>query len=298
MRGPVRQRRSTPALLDISEDIEFANLSDFHSPADGWQEIIEAVSRNQRGDFALKADGNRSILVTLTRDSAAPTIQWILLRDIEAIEFRRDRTFRLKSSGNIRFLSNEKTRPDFLVQRQICSEINVLLSRGERAIRQRARILITGKSGVDKSEIARFLRSTVADARDPFIIVNCASSSEVQFDALLFGHDAPDGRHLPGMIEQAEGGTLFLDEVCEIPLSTQAKLLGFLDDGRLPHMQAQANRPPRVRIISATNRDLCEMVGEGRFCADLYFRLAVIGLHVSPLRDLPPLTDHLIDRFS
>ena len=285
-------------LLDLPEAAIPASLADLDVTAEGWEEILDAIARNRRGDLALRGAGNRSILATLTRDGAARHIQWILLRDVEAFEFRRDRSFGGKDAGNIRFLSNEKTRPDFETQRQLCPEINILLSRGERAIRQGARILITGESGVGKSEIARFLHTTVADARDPFMIVNCASSSEEKFDALLFGQDDADGQHRPGLIEQADGGTLFLDEVCEIPLSTQAKLLGFLDDGRLPHMQAQAKRPTLVRIISATNRDLRQMVREGKFRADLYFRLAVIGLHVPPLRDLTPLIGHLIDRFS
>ena len=250
-------------LLGLSEDAVPSSLADLEVTADGWGDVLGAIRRNRRGDMALRGAGNRSILATLTRDAAARHIQWILLRDVEAFEFRRDRSFGGKDQGNVRFLSNEKTRPDFETQRQLCPEVNTLLSRGERAIRQGARILITGESGVGKSEIARFLHTTVADARDPFMIVNCASSSEEKFDALLFGQDDANGRHRPGLIEQADGGTLFLDEVCEIPLSTQAKLLGFLDDGRLPHMQAQAKRPTLVRIISATNRDLQRMVAAG-----------------------------------
>ncbi len=285
-------------LLGLQEDTVPSSLADLDVTAEGWEDVLDAITRNRRGDVALRGAGNRPILATLARDAAARHIQWILLRDVEAFEFRRDRSFGGKDAGNIRFLSNEKTRPDFETQRQLCPEINILLSRGERAIRQGARILITGESGVGKSELARFLHATIADARDPFIVVNCASSSEEKFDALLFGQNDANGRHRPGLIEQADGGTLFLDEVCEIPLSTQAKLLGFLDDGRLPHMQAQAKRPMLVRIISATNRDLRQMVREGKFRADLYFRLAVIGLHVPPLRDLTPLTGHLIDRFS
>lgn len=290
--------REAGRMLGLAEWTESCALTDLEAEVDGWKALLSAVARGRRADLGLRGAGGRSLLATLMREPEVDHVQWILLRDVEAFEFRCDRSFGRKDTNNVRFLSGERTRPDFATQRQLCPEINVLLSRGERAIRQGARILITGESGVGKSEIAWFLHSATADARDPFIVVNCASSSEVQFDALLFGREERDDRRRPGLIEQAEGGTLFLDEVGEIPLSTQAKLLGFLEDGRLPHMVAASNRPSHVRVISATNRDLRQMVRDGRFRADLYFRLTIIGLHVPPLRDLTPLVSHLIDRFS
>ncbi len=285
-------------MLRLSDGVRNGALASLDVGREGWGSVLEAVAAGRRGDVGLRGDGGRSLLATLTCAPGADHIQWVILRDVEAFEFRRDRSFGLPQDNNVRFLSSERTRPDFATQRQLCPEINRLLSRGERAIRQGARILITGESGVGKSEVARFLHSAVADARDPFVIVNCASSSEMHFNSLLFGRDDQDGQFRPGLIKHAESGTLFLDEVGEIPLSTQAKLLGFLEDGRLPHTAGSTVLPRRVRIISATNRDLRQMVREGRFRADLYFRLAIISLHVPPLRNLPPLINHLIDRFS
>lgn len=272
--------------------------AELETEAEGWLALTQAVAAGRRADMALRGVGGRAIVATLSRAAGEDHVQWITLRDVEAFEFRRDRAFGRPKTGNIRFLSAERTRPDFATQRQLCPEINRLLSRGERAIRQGARILVTGESGVGKSEIARFLHSSVADARDPFVIVNCSSSSETRFDALLFGHDASDGSRRPGMIDQAEGGTLFLDEVGEIPLSAQAKLLGFLEDGQQPHWDGRGGGVRHTRVISATNRDLRQLVREGRFRADLYFRLAVINLNVPPLRDLTPLVGHLVDRFA
>jgi len=142
------------------------------------------------------------------------------------------------------------------------------------------------------------LHSSVADARDPFIVVNCASYADTQFTEALFGQEkGPDGELRPGLLEQAEGGTLFLDEVGEIPLSAQARLLGFLEDGLAMRIGGLQGRLANVRVIAATNRDLRQMVREGRFRADLYFRLAVIVLTVPPLRDMPALIGHLTDRF-
>ncbi len=284
-------------MLGLDPDISYPSLESLLGTCEGWDGLLTAFEENRQGDIGLRGLGSRPLLATLTGRTEAERAEWVLLRDVEAFEFRRDRRFSPKEENNVHFISAAKTRPDFAAQRQLCPEINRLLSRGERAIRQGARILITGESGVGKSEIARFLHSAVSVARDPFVIVNCASSSERQFDALLFGREK-DGQWQPGLIEQAEGGTLFLDEIGEIPLSTQAKLLGFLEDGRLPHMWGQSNQPKNVRVISATNRDLRKMASSGRFRADLYFRLAVVELLVPPLRDLTPLVNHLIDRFA
>ncbi|MBK6468015.1 MAG: sigma 54-interacting transcriptional regulator [Rhodobacter sp.] len=155
----------------------------------------------------------------------------------------------------LRSTVENRTRPDFATQRRLSPALNRLLSRAGRAIRQGARILITGESGVGKSEIARFLHAVVADARDPFVIVNCATDSATDLDAALF---APDG-----LIEQAMGGTLFLDEVAEIPLSVQARLLGFLEDGVARNTGPR--RDPPLRLIAATNAELQALVREGRF---------------------------------
>lgn len=197
-----------------------------------------------------------------------------------------------------RFLAENRTRPDFVTQRRLAPDLNRLLVRGERAMLQGARILITGESGVGKSEIAKFLHSTVADADAPFVVVNCASSSDALFAKALFGDTGPQaGGIQQGLIEQSEGGTLFLDEVAEVPLSAQALLLRFLEDGLVTRAAGGLQRVANVRVIAATNRDLRQLVGDGRFRADLYYRLAVIPLRVPPLREMPTLIDHLINRF-
>ena len=101
-----------------------------------------------------------------------------------------------------------------------------------------------------------------------------------------------------GLIESAEGGTLFLDEIGEIPLHSQAKLLKFLEDGIVQRIGGRTGRKVRARVISATNRDLWALVRDGRFRRDLYYRLAVITLELTPLRDQPALIDHLVDHFT
>lgn len=295
-----------PDGLVESMNLEAARLLGLPSPATGaapgalavdlpgWEAITEAVAAGRRGDLPLRGADGQSVLATLARGPDGTEIRWILLRDVQSFTVRADRSFDRPSAGNVRFLSAERTRPDFAAQRRLCPEINRLLSRGERAMRQGARVLLTGESGVGKSEIARFLHATVADAHDPFVVVNCASLSGAQLDALLFGDGGGDG---PGLIAGTSGATVFLDEVGELPPAIQARLLGFLEDGPQKPLPGPAGRGRAAHVISATNRDLRTLVAEGRFRADLYFRLCVINLHVPPLRALGPLVDHLVDRF-
>ena len=272
-------------------------LDGIEPATDGWGDLLECVAEARRADVPLRGPGGRPIIASLRRTPQSGAIQWIMLRDVEAFEFRRDKCFGPSRPRNVTFLASARTRPDFDTQRRLCPEIHRLLSRGERAIRMGARILITGESGVGKSEIARFLHGTVSDARDPFVVVDCAAASAARFEDALFGRDGQGGQHSPGLIEQAQGGTLFLDEVGDMPLSAQARLLGVLEDERLSGLGGQPNVIRNLRVIAATNRDLRQLVREGRFRADLYFRIAVVPLRVPPLRELPPLVDHLIDRF-
>nr|WP_281242646.1 sigma 54-interacting transcriptional regulator [Salinihabitans flavidus] len=177
-----------------------------------------------------------------------------------------------------------------------------MLSRGERALVQGARVIITGESGVGKTEVARHLHAFVAGATDPFVAVNCAAIPESLFESELFGYEkgaftgaSTDGKK--GLIEAAEGGTLFLDEVGEIPLPLQAKLLSFLEDGVITRIGGTRPRRVNVRVISATNRDLPEMAEERQFRLDLYYRLAVVNMPMRPLRELPEILGYLVDRF-
>ena len=253
----------------------------------GWADVLRAVAEGQRTDIYLRGPTGRRLLASLRRAPGTGHVGLVELRDLDQFDYRRDRALGVLSEVPLRSTVENRTRPDFATQRRLSPALNRLLSRGERAIRQGARILITGESGVGKSEIARFLHAVVADARDPFVIVNCATDSATDLDAALF---APDG-----LIEQAMGGTLFLDEVAEIPLSVQARLLGFLEDGVARNTGPR--RDPPLRLIAATNAELQALVREGRFRSDLYYRIAVIGLAVPPLRQMPDLIGHLTDRF-
>jgi DNA-binding NtrC family response regulator len=164
-----------------------------------------------------------------------------------------------------------------------------LLAMAQRVSMTRAPILITGETGTGKELMARYIHRFSASADAPFIAVNCAAIPEQMLESILFGHEkgAFTGAVAaqPGKFELANGGTLLLDEIGELPLGLQAKLLRVLQEQRVERLGGRREIALDVRIIAATNRDLQQEVAQGRFRADLMFRLDVLPLHITPLRE-------------
>ncbi|WP_262410670.1 sigma-54 dependent transcriptional regulator [Aquipseudomonas alcaligenes] len=181
-----------------------------------------------------------------------------------------------------------------------------LLAMAQRVAMTRAPILITGETGTGKELMARYIHRFSAEGDAPFIAVNCAAIPEQMLESILFGHEkgAFTGAVTaqPGKFELANGGTLLLDEIGELPLALQAKLLRVLQEQRVERLGGRKEIALNVRIIAATNRDLQDEVSAGRFRADLMFRLDVLPLHISPLRerkeDVLPLARRFICQYA
>jgi DNA-binding NtrC family response regulator len=177
---------------------------------------------------------------------------------------------------------------------------------GRRAAASGIPVLIEGESGVGKELIARAIQGESERRSRPFVVVNCGAIPENLVESILFGHErgsftgAVEKRI--GKFQEADGGTLFLDEIGELPLDAQVKLLRALQDGEIDPVGAR--KPIRVnfRLISATNRDMIQLVRTGKFREDLYYRLNVFPISVPPLRhrrdDVPELARHFLARFA
>lgn len=169
-----------------------------------------------------------------------------------------------------------------------------------------ATVLITGESGTGKGLVARAIHANSMRKDGPLVEVNCAAIPENLLESELFGHEkgAFTGADKPrrGRFAQADGGTIFLDEVGELSVFMQAKLLRVLQDGILQRVGSDRTHTVDVRVVAATNRDLLQMVREGTFREDLYYRLNVVALEVPPLRDrrddIPLLTQHFLSLYA
>ncbi|MDO9021454.1 MAG: sigma-54 dependent transcriptional regulator [Deltaproteobacteria bacterium] len=171
-----------------------------------------------------------------------------------------------------------------------------------RVSTSRATVLITGESGTGKELVARAIHFSGESRDQPFVAVNCTAFARELLESELFGHvrGAFTGATSDklGRFQIAGGGTLFLDEIGELPLDLQVKLLRVVQERTFERVGDARPMPLRARIITATHRDLAQMVREGGFREDFYYRLRVVEVHLPPLRerkeDIPALIDHLL----
>jgi len=167
-------------------------------------------------------------------------------------------------------------------------------------------VLVTGESGTGKELVARAIHSLSSRRDKIFVPFNCTAVPKELSESYLFGHrrGAFTGAvsDSPGVIRSAAGGTLFIDEVGDLPLDVQPKLLRFLQEGEIQPLGEQKPTHIDVRIIAATNTDLEELVAQGKFREDLYYRLNVIRLRVPPLRErrseIPTIVNYYINHYS
>ncbi|MCD6582437.1 MAG: sigma 54-interacting transcriptional regulator [Desulfuromusa sp.] len=168
-------------------------------------------------------------------------------------------------------------------------------------------ILLTGESGVGKSLLAKTIHRSSERKQKSLIQINCAAIPESLIEAELFGYESgaftgADAKGKLGLLDMAQGGTVFLDEISELPLHLQSKLLGVIQDKEFYRVGGRQVQKVDIRLITATNKNLAELVDEGKFREDLYYRLNVVPINLPPLRerreDIPPLIQHFTDKYN
>jgi two-component system NtrC family response regulator len=246
----------------------------------GFGSVGDAVEAMRAGatDYLIKPVARDELLVVLERAVQAEALQREVVRLRRAIDTRLGFEGMVGSSAAMR----------------------AVLEQAAAVADTQARVLILGETGTGKELVAQALHARSRRARRPFVAVNCGAIPENLLESELFGHErgAFTGavRQHAGRFEQADGGTLFLDELGEIPASMQVRLLRVLQDGEVTRVGGSQPIKVDVRVVAATHRDLADEVRQGRFRADLYYRLNVVTLRLPPLRartdDIPALVDH------
>ncbi|MGV7029737.1 sigma-54-dependent transcriptional regulator [Methylobacterium symbioticum] len=206
------------------------------------------------------------------------------------------RRMRRRASGSLSFKDLTSRSPD----------MDRVMRLAERAAKSSIPVLIEGESGVGKEVLARAIQGSGERRGKPFVTVNCGAIPENLVESTLFGHEkgaftGATEKHA-GKFVEASGGTLFLDEIGELPLDAQVKLLRALQEGEVDPVGAKRSVRVDIRLVSATNRSLLDLVKQGKFREDLYYRLNVFPMTLPPLRarreDIPDLVRSFCARFS
>ncbi|NLY43325.1 MAG: sigma 54-interacting transcriptional regulator [Clostridiaceae bacterium] len=222
------------------------------------------------------------------------------IRDIEELNRLRNNVM-----GSREKMGKGKSSYSGIIANSI--EFGKVIEIASQAAQFQSNILLLGETGVGKDVVARFIHHLSSVREGPFIKVNCGAIPATLIESELFGYDSgaftgarKEGKK--GFFELADGGTIFLDEVGDLPLPMQVKLLQAIQDKRITRIGGSKSFPVNVRIIAATNKNLQQMVKDGTFRSDLYYRLNVIPIYIPPLRerkdDIIPLAFHFLERFN
>ncbi|MGZ4970001.1 MAG: sigma-54-dependent transcriptional regulator [Methylobacter sp.] len=196
-----------------------------------------------------------------------------------------------------------RTRHTLLGESLIMQEIRAKIG---KLARSQAPVYISGESGSGKELVAKLIHQQSSRSDHAFVAINCGAIPHELMESEFFGHKKGSFTGAvsdkKGFFQAAEGGTLFLDEVADLPLSLQVKLLRAIQEKKIRPVGEQQEIPVDIRLLSATHRNLGDMVQDGSFRQDLYYRINVIDLHVPPLRerpgDIPALVDHILAKLT
>ena len=304
------------AIMSQREPVRFADNSSLPDPFDGWLSIDTERSADVHSCMGCSLYVDHQLVGVLTLDALKPGV-FDELDDMSIAAFAALSAATLRNVSLIQALA-QATEQQRALARELVQEARrregELIGNSPKLqqLREEIRlvastdlaVLITGETGTGKELVARTLHSQSKRAEQALVHINCAALPENIAESELFGHvkGAFTGALVDraGKFELADGGTLFLDEIGELPLAIQAKLLRALQQGEIQRVGADKPLRVNVRLIAATNRDLEQEVAEGRFRADLFYRLRVYPISVPPLRehkqDLALLCGYFLDQ--
>lgn len=293
--------KALPRFEEFSPDLV---LTDLKMPGMDGVELARKL-RQQVPDFpivVMTAFGAVETAVAAMREGAADYLTKPLNTDelLLVLERELERSRLRKETTHLREQLSERYRFENIIGSS--PEMQQVFKSIAQVAPSRATVLLTGESGTGKEMVAAAIHHRSPRARGPFVRLHCAALAETLLESELFGHErgAYTGadRRREGRFEQANNGTLFLDEIGEISLATQVKLLRVLQEREFERVGGNQTLRVDVRVIAATNRDLRELVAEGKFREDLMYRLNVINIHMPPLRrrpsDIPALAMHFL----
>lgn len=216
---------------------------------------------------------------------------------------RMESIYKKKITESLNYAMNTNSQP-FIAESPASNHI---FSLAEQIAHLDTNILICGESGTGKEVLAKYIHANSSRKDQIFVPVNCASIPEALIEAELFGYEkgsftGADKNGKIGLFELANNGTIFLDEIGELPLHLQPKLLRVLESAEIRKLGGKDVKKLNIRILAATNRNLLDMVNQGTFRSDLYYRLNIFPLHLPPLRrrpeDIEPLIYHFCDKYN
>jgi two-component system response regulator HydG len=255
--------------------------------------VISGSSDVKKAVQALTEGASHYILKPVSKDELLAVV------NKSADELRRLRTIR-----ELRRQLDERFGFEGLIGNS--PKMRELITRVKSFAPTKATVLIFGENGTGKELVAKALHTNSPRKNKPFVAMNCAALNENLLDDEMFGHEpgafTGADRLRKGRFEYANGGTLFLDEIGDMPAALQAKLLRVLENGEVSRIGSNETIKVDVRLVAATNRDLEQMIKEGKFRQDLYYRLRVGLLRIPPLRergkDIVLLTTHFLEEFA
>ena len=296
------------ALQRLTDQTFELALCDVRMPNLGGLELLDALGGEsiETTVIVMSAFGNREMALDALKRGAYDYIDkpfnkdeilLTLMKAEERLELRRQNE---QLSEKLEEASGAAAQfPEIIGESEPMEEV---LQKVEKIAGYKSTLLISGESGTGKEMVARATHERSPRSEGPWVPVNCGAIPENLLESELFGHaegaftDAQADKQ--GLFVEADGGTIFLDEIAELPLNLQVKMLRVLQEGEVRPVGETTSRPVDVRVISASNQNLEEMVEEGSFREDLYYRLNVIHLHLPALRerreDIPLLVEHFI----